>query len=179
MASEGQKIYARDCAACHDPRAEFTNKVVPITEIGTDPERMYSWSKDAAAEANRRVKQLGIDRPPMVETQDPYGYVSPPLDGIWLRAPYLHNGSVPTLRDLLNSPGERPQTFHRGYDVFDPVKVGFKEPLPRPTGPTGELRQPYFLFDTTEKGNGNKGHTYGTQLSEQDKEKLLEYLKTL
>ncbi len=179
MASEGQKIYARDCAACHDPRAEFTNKVVPITEVGTDPERMYSWSKDAAAEANRRVKQLGIDRPPMVETQDPYGYVSPPLDGIWLRAPYLHNGSVPTLRDLLNSPSERPQTFHRGYDVFDPVKVGFKEPAPRPTGPTGELTQPYFLFDTTEKGNGNKGHTYGTQLSEQDKEKLLEYLKTL
>jgi len=109
--AEGQKIYARDCAACHDPRAEFTNKVVPITEVGTDPERMYSWSKDAAAEANRRVKQLGIDRPPMVETQDPYGYVSPPLDGIWLRAPYLHNGSVPTLRDLLNSPSERPQLF--------------------------------------------------------------------
>ena len=140
---------------------------------------MYSWSKDAAAEANRRVKQLGIDRPPMVETRDPYGYVSPPLDGIWLRAPYLHNGSVPTLRDLLNSPGERPQTFHRGYDVFDPVKVGFKEPPPRPTGPTGELTQLYSLFDTREKGNGNQGHTYGTQLSNEDKEKLLEYLKTL
>ena len=64
MASEGQKIYARDCAACHEPRAEFTNKVIPITDIKTDPERMYSWSKDAAAEANRRVKKLGIDRPP-------------------------------------------------------------------------------------------------------------------
>jgi hypothetical protein len=115
----------------------------------------------------------------MVETQDPYGYVSPPLDGIWLRAPYLHNGSVPTLRDLLNVPNERPQSFHRGYDVFDPIKIGFKEPAPRPTGPTGELMQPYFFFDTTEKGNGNKGHTYGAQLSEQDKEKLLEYLKTL
>jgi hypothetical protein len=70
-------------------------------------------------------------------------------------------------------------TFHRGYDVFDPVKVGFKEPLPRPTGPNGELTQPYFLFDTKEKGNGNQGHTYGTQLSNEDKEKLLEYLKTL
>jgi mono/diheme cytochrome c family protein len=146
MASEGQKIYARDCAACHDPRAEFTSKVIPITEIGTDPERMDSWSKDAAAEANRRVKQLGIDRPPMVETQDPHGYVSPPLDGIWLRAPYLHNGSVPSLRDLLNLPNERPQTFHRGYDVFDPVKVGFKEPPPRPTGPTGELTPTLFSF---------------------------------
>jgi len=109
----------------------------------------------------------------------PYGYVSPSLDGIWLRAPYLHNGSVPTLRDLLNPPNERPQSFHRGYDVFDPVKVGFKEPPPRATGPNGELTQPYFLFDTREKGNGNQGHTYGTQLSNEDKEKLLEYLKML
>ena len=140
---------------------------------------LHSWSKDAAAEANRRVKQMGIDRPPMVDAQDPYGYVSPPLNGIWLRAPYLHNGSVPTLRDLLNPPYERPQTFHRGYDVFDPVKVGFKEPPPRPVGPNGELYQPYFLFDTREKGNGNQGHTYGTQLSGEDKERLLEYLKTL
>src|SRR5205814_6643829 len=102
VATDRQKIYTRHCAACHGPRAEFTTKVIPITEIGTDPERRYSWSKDAAAEANRRVKQMGIERPPMVEALDPYGYVSPPLDGIWLRAPYLHNGSVPTLRDLLN-----------------------------------------------------------------------------
>jgi len=67
------------------------------------------------------------------------------LDGIWLRAPYLHNGSVPTLQDLLNPPNERPQTFHRGYDVFDPVKIGFKEPPPRLTGPNGTLTQPYFF----------------------------------
>src|SRR5438876_54656 len=151
----------------------------PIIECGTEPVRMNSCSKESAAQANPRVKQMGIERPPMLETLDPYGYVSPPLDGIWLRAPYLHNGSVPTLRDLLNSQNERPQTFHRGYDVFDPVKVGFRERLPRATGPTGGLTQPYILFDTREKGNGNNGHTYGTQLSNQDKEKLLEYLKTL
>lgn len=179
LASEGQKIYARDCASCHEPRAEFTNKVIPIAEIGTDAERMHSWNKNAAAEANRRVKQMGIDRLPMVDTQDPYGYVSPPLDGIWLRAPYLHNGSVPTLRDLLNAPNERPQTFHRGYDVFDPVKVGFKEPAPRSVGPKGESAQPYFLFDVRQQGNGNQGHSYGTQLPSEDKDKLLEYLKTL
>ena len=62
---------------------------------------------------------------------------------------------------------------------FDPIKVGFKEPPPRPTGPSGELTQRYFLFDTREKRNGNQGHTYGTQLANEDKEKLLEYLKTL
>ncbi len=134
MADEGQKIYARDCASCHEPRAEFTNKD---------------------------------------------GYLSPPLDGIWLRAPYLHNGSVPTLRDLFNPPKERPQTFHRGYDVFDPINVGFKEPPLRQIGPNGELKQPYFLFDTRQHGNGNQGHTYGTQLPNEDKDKLIEYLKTL
>src|SRR5207248_11202132 len=54
-----------------------------------------------------------------------------------------------------------------------------REPPPRATRATGELTQPYILFDTREKGNGNNGHTYGTQLSNQDKENLLEYLKTL
>ena len=48
-----------------------------------------------------------------------HGYANQPLDGIWARAPYLHNGSVPTLRDLLNAPSERPKAFYRGYDVFD------------------------------------------------------------
>lgn len=178
MAEAGKQIYLRDCASCHEPRAEFTNKVVPLAEIGTDAERTKSWAKVAAEEANRKVKEMGIDRPPMTEL-DPYGYVSPPLDGIWLRAPYLHNGSVPTLHDLLNPPEQRPITFHRGYDVYDPVKVGFAEPPPRPIGPRGEMHQPYFLFDTRRRGEGNGGHLYGTQLAEEEKRNLLEYLKTL
>ena len=110
---------------------------------------------------------------------DPYGYLSPPLDGLWLRAPYLHNGSVPTLRDLLNPPNERPQTFHRGYDVYDPVKVGFQEPPPRAVGPFGQMEQRYFLFDTRRRGEGNGGHLYGTTLPPEEKDQLLEYLKTL
>src|SRR5207253_11226406 len=73
MVNEGQKIYARDCAACHERRAEFTNKVIPISENKTDAERMYSWSKDGAAEANRRVKELDIDRPSRVESQNTSG----------------------------------------------------------------------------------------------------------
>ena len=54
-----------------------------------------------------------------------FGYVNSPLDGVWLRAPYLHNGSVPTLRDLLNPERRTSAVFYRGYDVFEPVKVGF------------------------------------------------------
>lgn len=178
LADEGKQLYLRDCASCHEPRGERTNKVIPLKQIGTDPERTYSWSKAAAEEANRRVKEMGIDRPPMTEL-DPYGYLSPPLDGIWMRAPYLHNGSVPTLRDLLNPPEQRPVTFHRGYDVFDPVKVGFKEPAPKPIGPNGELHDRYFIHDTRVRAEGNGGHFWGTKLSDDDKNKLLEYLKTL
>jgi hypothetical protein len=122
---------------------------------------------------------MGINRPPMVDQQNPYGYVSPPLDGVWLRAPYLHNGSVPTLRDLLKAPSERPVAFHRGYDVFDPVNVGFAEPAEERIGPNGITKDRYFLFDTRQRGNGKGGHTYGVELSEEDKNKLIEYMKTL
>jgi hypothetical protein len=85
----------------------------------------------------------GIDHPPIVDTQDPYGYVSP-------RAPYLHNGSVSTLRDLLNPPAERPQTFHRSYDVFDPVNVGSRN---RRRGQSGQMASwsNHILFLTREK----------------------------
>ncbi len=110
------------------------------------------------------------------------GYANMPLDGIWLRAPYLHNGSVPTLRDLLAPPEDRPDLFYRGYDVFDPEKVGFVSGLERIReleGLSAEgVRRRYFLFDTAERGNRNGGHTYGTRLPSGEKAALVEYMKT-
>jgi hypothetical protein len=154
--------------------------VIPVSEpeLNTDRHRLDMWTKEAADKYNAFAEGYSWDFNNLRKIV-PEGYQAVLLDGLWLRAPYLHNGSVPTLRDLLNPPNERPQTFHRGYDVFDPVNVGFKEPPPRPVGPNGRLEQPYFLFDTREKGNGNQGHAYGTQLSGAEKESLLEYLKTL
>ena len=108
-----------------------------------------------------------------------YGYANMPLDGVWLRAPYLHNGSVPTLRDLLESSGpsgKRPPTFYRGNDLYDPKNVGFVS-----TEPKDANGRTYFLYDTTIPGNGNKGHEglrYGTELPPEQKEALIEYLKT-
>ena len=99
------------------------------------------------------------------------GYANMPLDGIWLRAPYLHNGSVPTLRDLLNPTAERPKVLYRGYDVYDFDNVGFIS-----DGPKAESSG--FKYDTTERGNGNQGHEYGTNLGQQEKDDLLEFLKT-
>jgi mono/diheme cytochrome c family protein len=96
-------------------------------------------------------------------------YKATPLAGVWSTAPYLHNGSVPTLHDLLLRTAERPKRFHVGTRAFDPKRVGFE---------SGE-RPGTFEFDTTLPGNSNAGHEYGTKLSDADRRALIEYLKTL
>ena len=87
-------------------------------------------------------------------------------------APYLHNGSVPSLADLLEPAAQRPTRFYRGYDVIDPVKVGFVS-----SGP--EAEQAGFAYDVTLPGNGNAGHEYGSGLSPDEKRALVEFMKTL
>jgi processive rubber oxygenase RoxA-like protein len=169
LAATGKPIYERLCAECHDPGKPRTNKLMPVGEIKTDRERMDTWTQGAADEANRRVKEMGINRPDMVKQE---GYCSPPLDGLWLRAPYLHNGSVPNLRELLEPVGKRTQVFYRGYDVYDPVNVGFITQGP-------EAERAGWKYDVKERGNGNQGHLYGIDLSVSEKMALLEYLKTL
>jgi processive rubber oxygenase RoxA-like protein len=168
LAAQGKPIYARLCADCHDVGAPRTSKVIPIAEIGTDTNRIATWNQAAADQANTAVKNLGITRPDLIQNN---GYCSVPLDGLWMRAPYLHNGSVPTLRDLLEPVEKRPQVFYRGYDVYDPVNVGFVS-----SGPKAESNG--WKVDVTVRGNGNQGHNYGTDLTDADKQALLEYLKT-
>ena len=94
-------------------------------------------------------------------------YKARPLNGIWATAPYLHNGSVPNLNELLKPAAQRRKTFHLGSQEFDPVHVGFKE------DPNG------ILFDTSLTGNANSGHEYGADLTDQERRELLEYLKSL
>ncbi len=165
----GKPLYERHCADCHEPGRPRTNKPIPLNEIGTDRERMDTWTQAAADQANDAVKKLGITRPNMVKQE---GYQSMPLDGLWMRAPYLHNGSVPNLRELLEPVDKRSQAFYRGNDLFDPVNVGFRTNRPAAT-------YSVWLLDTRERGNGNAGHTYGTQLSDEEKAALVEYMKTL
>lgn len=166
-AARGAAVFEAQCASCHaNNRDNRMGTVIPIAEIGTDPERLDAWRGSGAAKrANAKVASMGIVRTPMIETD---GYIAVHLDGTWLRGPYLHNGSVPTVRDLLNPPEQRPKWFYRGYNVIDPVNVGFIS-----TGPQG------WRFDTAERGNGNGGHLYGVTLTAGEKEDLLEYLKTL
>ncbi|NJD06832.1 MAG: cytochrome C [Methylococcaceae bacterium] len=91
------------------------------------------------------------------------------LDGIWATAPYLHNGSVPSLYQLLVPPAQRQQRFYMGSHRFDPVDVGYRN-RPDALG---------FEFDATLPGNFNGGHDYGTDLTEAERRDLIEFLKTL
>jgi len=102
-----------------------------------------------------------------------FAYKARPLNGIWATAPYLHNGSVPTLDDLLKPAKERIQRFRLGSLEFDPEKVGFRTEK-------GE-----YEFDTTASpGNSNTGHdvaggAYRMIFTDLEREQLIEYLKTL
>ncbi len=169
-AAVGKPLFDRHCLTCHGgPR---TGKPVPLQEIGTDPERIGTWGKRHAIATNKKVlEDTGIRREGLVEAELT-GYIASFLDGIWLRAPYLHNGSVPTLRDLLSPVAERPRFFYRGYDVYDPVNGGFVTQGEK----AARVGTP---FDVRERSNGNQGHAYGTTLPAEEKEALVEYMKTL
>lgn len=166
-AAQGAAVYQRECARCHDIGGASTGQVTPIAEVGTDRERLDSFT----AELAKRMHTIGEGRPwRFSHFRKTDGYANMPLDGIWLRAPYLHNGSVPTLRALL-SPETRPSEFYRAYDVFDWTDVGFVS-----SGP--DAAREGVLFSTRERGNSNAGHLYGTTLDAATKDALLEFLKT-
>lgn len=109
------------------------------------------------------VDKAGLD-------QHPLYYKARPLSGIWASAPYLHNGSVASLQELL-APATRRTTFYTGRVEFDAEAVG----LGRKILSTEQVS----LLDTRLPGNSNAGHLYGTGLSHGDKLDLIEYLKTL
>jgi hypothetical protein len=160
-----------------------TLSVVATPEDKNVLQRGYQWVYDLVAgffsnEIKPSLKDGNYDPD---TTAHPYAslfsYKGRSLNGIWATAPYLHNGSVPTLYDLLlpkkrdSDPkdGEyRPDQFQVGSREFDPEKVGFKS-----SGYAG------FTFDTRRVGNSNAGHTYGTSLSNDERKDLLDYLKSL
>jgi hypothetical protein len=169
LATKGSAIYQAQCAACHTAMGPRAGTIIPVDEVGTDRHRLDMWTPAAAARYNAYGEGHAWDFSAFRSTN---GYVPPLHDGLWLRGPYLHNGSVPTLADLLEAPGARPKRFWRGYDVLDAARVGFIS-----SGPEAErVGTPY---DVTAPGNGNAGHTYGTTLPAEDKRALLEFLKTL
>ena len=177
LASRGVPLYQQHCTDCHaDHRfrdgvvtGSRVGQVVPIDAIRTDPYRLNSYTLTFA------MNQYGLypdSTYRFTHFRKTNGYANHPLDGIWLRGPFLHNGSVPTLRELLDAPDMRPASFYRGYDVVDQMKVGFVSNVASADG------QIFTRYDTSVAGNSNSGHVYGTTLADEDKRAIVEYLKT-
>lgn len=121
----------------------------------------------------------GSDKPQSGWTT-PLAYKAGPLAGVWATGPFLHNGAVPTVYDLLSPPQERPQRFYVGYERYDAKKLGYvsqADKIPE------AARAGLFLFDTTLPGNSNAGHAFPdpavARLSPSDRYAIIEYLKVL
>jgi cytochrome c5 len=164
LAERGKQVWYREkCSDCHDFGAPRAGGITPLAEIGTDTGRQDAFAP-GTAEAFRK---LGVGKPwHITHYRKTDGYLNVWTDGVWARGPYLHNGSVPTLHDLLLPPAERPAEFYRGCDTFDPKKVGWK-------------CDAGFRYRTSLPGNGNGGHLYGTGLADDERWALVEYMKTL
>lgn len=104
-------------------------------------------------------------------------YRAKTLKGIWATAPYLHNGSVPSIYDLLRAADERPTKFQMGTKEYDPVKLGFVVEGDRFLRPAGA---PEFEFDTSLLGNWNTGHEWWfyDELDDAKRSDVIEFLKT-
>jgi mono/diheme cytochrome c family protein len=147
QAQVGKVLFEQHCGSCHAKDGKRQGTEIPIAEIGTDRE--------------------------LANTLKVNGYVARTLDGVWMRGPYLHNGSVPSVGELLKTPTQRASMFYRGNNLLNPQEIGFVSDLAQEKG------LHFALFDTRHPGNSNAGHEYGTALSDQDKKAILEYLKTL
>lgn len=173
-AKRGKKIFIKKCQGCHgsyDAPETYPNKVVGLDLIGTDP--LYaSYAQDSKI-TEWYNKSWFATSEPKSWFEPEKGYVAPPLDGIWATAPYLHNGAVPTLYEVLNSP-KRPDFWERSEDSedYDFDQVGWQYTT-RKKG-KGKL-----TYDTTLPGYDNGGHTFADSLSDPDRWALVEYLKTL
>jgi len=175
LLARGEQIYSQvrggyACADCHARDGKRIVEVERIDDIKTDHHRLEAFTEELKDKLNTIGDRSRWQLRHFKKTQ---GYANMLLDRVWLRAPYLHNGSVPTLRDLLKKPEDRPKMFYRGNDVYDWSNVGFKSDVAEEQG------RKFFEYDTTLRGNGNGGHEYGTDLKDDEKGALIEYLKTL
>ena len=167
LAADGKTLFENHCSSCHGTygtEESYPNKLVSLEVVGTDPyyARYFTTVSGLAEWYN---KSWFATSAPASRLEPSDGYVAPPLDGIWATAPYLHNGSVPTLDALLNSKN-RPAKWKR-IPEYDHEKMGWK-------WETGKG-----AYDTTLPGYGNGGHNFGDGLTEMERKAVVEYLKTL
>lgn len=174
LAARGETLFLEHCSGCHGTYGNtetYPNKVVALDVIKTDP---YYAAYAVQAPIVKWYNESWFARTSPASSFEPEaGYIAPPLDGIWATAPYLHNGSVPTLEDLLNS-GKRPKYWSRSGDSrdYNYQKIGWNYQIRKNS--TGK-----WTYDTTLPGYSNSGHTFGDKLDEAERKAVIEYLKTL
>lgn len=190
LASDGAQVFAAACAGCHgtyatdaedDDADTYPNLLIPLDVIGTDP-AVANMGVVHAPEFVDWYNGSFYGETTRAVPDDPFpGYMPPPLDGVWATAPFLHNGSVPTIELVLNSKA-RPAVWRR-VDLDDP---GFDEdaigwpweavPYSQAEAPEAEKKH---IYDTSYWSQSNAGHEFGDQLSDEERRAVLEYLKTL
>ncbi len=181
-AKAGKILFEQTCIRCHQAHERtasgeplyFPPKRMPLEKIGTDPARTLSIDQKYRA----LVEKTEWNRLAPLQEAEP-GYLAPQLWGIWARFPYLHNGSVPTLYELLLPPENRTLVFslrdageeHR----YDRARMGLTREDP------ALAKSPRQIRDTRLPEQSNRGHFFGflERFTEEDRLNLLEYLKTL
>lgn len=187
LAAQGEAVFIKNCAGCHgtysanEAEETYPNLLFPLDVIGTDPVVAEGGTKYAPYLVDWYNESFygSITR---MEPDDPFpGYMAPPLDGVWATAPFLHNGSVPTIELVLDST-RRPKYWKReNFDSanFDEAALGwpFEELTHGQDGAAEDERR--FIYDTTFQAHANTGHTFGDHLTPTERTAVLEYLKTL
>ena len=175
LVKQGEIIFITNCSKCHGKygsNGEYPNLLIPESVIKTDSmlfksnyqnPQFINWFNSSWFAQGEHPARL-----------EPFnGYIAPPLDGIWVTAPYLHNGSVPTLDAVLNSK-LRPRYWQRDFNdpKYDYEKNGWQ--FSTEAAPSGTL-----VYNTDLLGYGNYGHYFGDKLSDKQRKAVIEYLKTL
>jgi hypothetical protein len=184
-AQRGREVYLNYCGDCHGwpgkpgewVKGKRQGEIVPPQEIGTDNARVSFRYYDQSAQLIYDFFPVGHPlKPKREDVRAGHGFINSPLESPFSRAPYLHNGSVATLAELINLKPRR-TVLYRGANLFDPADVGLLIP------DTPDVKT-YFRYDTTVYGNSNRGHDYPRPYrakgwNEDELTDLLEYLKTL
>ncbi|CAN5809736.1 hypothetical protein BH11MYX3_BH11MYX3_48440 [soil metagenome] len=180
LAAQGKPLFEATCSRCHGSYGEggvYPNHIVPSAEVGTDPV-LAQGASQFSARFVQWFSQSFWGQASRLEPTDVY--VPPPLDGIWATAPFLHNGSVPTLEAMLDS-SKRPRQWTRTFSStdYDQAAVGWKFVVAKPHNDEPDAMKRVLIYDTTKFGYGNQGHTYGDVFEPEQRRAVLEYLKTL
>ncbi|MEO6232055.1 MAG: hypothetical protein ABJB11_16085 [Ferruginibacter sp.] len=174
-ATAGKEVFETYCASCHGnygDDADYPNLLIPASIIKTDS-MLYTanYSNPQFINWFNTSWFTSGDHPAKLV---PFkGYVAPPLDGVWVTAPYMHNGSIPNLEAMLNSK-IRPTYWQRSFTNpsynYDIPGWNYEE---KDAGGNPEI------YNTTLKGYGNYGHYFGDKLTDTERKAVIEYLKTL